>query len=168
MIKKILLVAALVFPMFAFAQEIKIGIVDVEEVVQKLPDYTEAQNKYVETSKRYEDEFAKLQEELKRRYDEIQNMPQDELQVIQERKVKDFQEYQLKTQQFEQTAAQELQKVQQDLLAPIYQKVNNAIQSVGQEGSFSMIEAKVATLLLYYASPVEDITPLVKSKLGVN
>lgn len=168
MIKKILLAAALAIPMFASAQSLKVGIVDVEEVVQKLPDYTEAQNKYVETSKKYEDEFAKLQEELKRRYDEIQNMPQDELQVIQERKVKDFQEYQLKTQQFEQTAAQELQKVQSDLLAPIYQKVNNAIQAVGQEGGYSLIEAKVSQFILYYASPVVDITPEVKAKLGVN
>ena len=168
MIKKILLAAALVFPMMSFAQSLKVGIVDVDEVVQKLPDYTEAQNKFVETSKKYEDEFSKLQEELKRRYDEIQNMPQDELQVIQERKVKDFQEYQLKTQQFEQTAAQELQKVQQDLLAPIYQKVNDAIQSVGQEGGYSLIEAKVSQLVLYYADPVVDITPEVKAQLGVN
>ena len=168
MIKKFLLAAALAIPMLMSAQDLKIGIVDVDEVVQKLPDYTEAQNKFVETSKKYEDEFAKLQEELKRRYDEIQNMPQDELQVIQERKVKDFQEYQLKTQQFEQTAAQELQKVQQDLMAPIYQKVNNAIQSVGQEGGYSLIEAKVSQLVLYYANPVVDITPEVKAKLGVN
>ena len=168
MIKKILLIAALVLPMCAFAQELKIGVINVNEVVQKLPEYTEAQNKFVETSKKYEDEFSKLQEELKRRYDEIQNMPQDELQVIQERKVKDFQEYQLKTQQFEQTAAQELQKVQQDLMAPIYQKVNNAIQSVGQEGGYSLIEAKVSQLVLYYAAPVVDITPEVKAKLGVN
>ena len=168
MFKKILLAAALAFPMFASAQTLKIGVVDVEEIVQKLPDYTEAQNKFAETSKRYEDEFAKLREEMKRRYDELEAMPEDELPTIRERKVKDFQEYQLKIQQFEESATQELSKVQQDLLAPIYQKVNNAIQSVGQEGSFSMIEAKVATLLLYYASPVEDITPLVKSKLGVN
>ena len=168
MIKKILLAAALAFPMFSFAQELKLAIVDVEEVVQKLPDYNEAQTKYVETSKKYEDEFAKLQDELKRRYDEIQNMPQDELQVIQERKIKDFQEYQVKVQQFEQTAAQELQKVQQDLLAPIYQKVNDAIQSVGQEGGYSLIEAKVTQFVLYYASPVKDITSEVKAKLGVN
>lgn len=168
MIKKILLAAALALPMFASAQNLKIGVVEVEEIVQKLPDYTEAQNKYVETSKRYEDEFAKLREEMNRRYEELQKMPEDELQTIKERKLKDFQEYQYKIQQFEESATQELSKVQQDLLQPIYQKVNDAIQSVGQENGFSLIEAKVPSLLLYYAAPIEDVTPLVKAKLGVN
>ena len=167
MIKKVLLAVALAFPMFASAQTLKIGIVDVEEIVQKLPDYTDAQNKYVETSKKYEDEFGKLREEMNRRYEELQKMPEDELATIRDRKVKDFQEYQLKIQQFEESATQELAKVQQELLAPIYQKVNNAIQAVGQEGNYSMIEAKVQSLVLYYADPVEDITPKVKAKLGV-
>lgn len=167
MIKKVLLAVALAIPMFASAQTLKIGIVDVEEIVQKLPDYTDAQNKYVETSKKYEDEFGKLREEMNRRYEELQKMPEDELATIRDRKVKDFQEYQLKIQQFEESATQELAKVQQELLAPIYQKVNNAIQTVGQEGNYSMIEAKVASLVLYYADPVEDITPKVKAKLGV-
>lgn len=167
MIKKLLLAAVLAIPMFASAQSVKIGIVDVEDIVQKLPDYTEAQNKYVETSKKYEDEFGKLREEMNRRYEELQKMPEDELATIKDRKVKDFQEYQMKIQQFEESATQELAKVQQELLAPIYQKVNNAIQAVGQEGGYSLIEAKVQSLVLYYANPVEDITPLVKTKLGV-
>ncbi|MCH5227805.1 MAG: OmpH family outer membrane protein [Muribaculaceae bacterium] len=167
MIKKILLIAALVLPMCAFAQSLKIGIVNVDEVVQKMPEYTDAQNKFVETSKRYEDELAKLQEELKRRYDEIQNMPENELETIKERKVKDFQEYQVKIQQFTQTAEQEMGKVQAELMAPIEKKVNDAIRSVGQEGGYSLIEPNVSSFILYYADPVKDITDEVKAKLGI-
>ena len=167
MIKKILLVAALVLPMCAFAQDLKIGIVNVDEVVQKLPEYTDAQNKFVETSKRYEDEFGKLQEELKRRYDDINNMPENELEAIKERKVREFQEYQVKVQQFQQTAEQELAKVQQELMAPIEKKVQDAIRSVGQEGNYSLIQPNINTFVLYYSSPVVDITNDVKAKLGV-
>ena len=165
MIKKILLIAALVFPMCAFAQSLKIGIVNPDEVVQKMPEYTAAQNKFVETSKKYEDEFGKLQEELKRRYDDINNMPQDELDAIKERKLREFQEYQAKVQQFQQTAEQELAKVQQELMAPIEKKVQDAIRSVGQEGNYSLIQP--AALNLYYAAPVVDITNDVKAKLGI-
>lgn len=168
MIKKILLIAALVIPMFASAQTLKIGLVNPEDVIQKMPEYTEAQNKFVETSKRYEDEFGKLQEELKRRYDDIQAMPDNELEAIKERKLREFQEYQVKVQQFQQTAEQELAKVQQELMAPIEKKVQDAIRSVGQEGGFSLIEANVAGIVLYYADPVIDITNDVKAKLGVN
>lgn len=168
MIKKILLIAALVLPMCAFAQTLKIGVVNVDEVVQKLPEYTDAQNKFVETSKRYEDELAKLNDELKRRYDDIQNMPENELEAIKERKVREFQEYQVKIQQFTQTAEQDMAKVQQDLMAPIEKKVQDAIRSVGQEGNFSLIEPNINSFILYYADPVVDITNDVKAKLGVN
>lgn len=167
MIKKILLAAALALPMLASAQTVKIGIVDIDEVFQKMPDTDEAQKKLADVSKKYEDEYGKLQEEMKRRYDEIQAMPDDELPAIKDRKIKDFQEYQQKVAQFEQSAGQELQKVQSDLITPIYTKINNAVQSVGQEGGFSLIEAKVATLVLYYSSPVIDITNEVKAKLGI-
>lgn len=168
MIKKIFLAAALMLPLSIFAQDLKIGIVNVDEVVQKMPEYTDAQNKFVETSKKYEDELAKLNDELKRRYDDIQNMPNDELETIKERKVREFQEYQVKIQQFTQTAEQDMAKVQQDLMAPIEKKVNDAIRSVGQEGNFSLIEPNINSIILYYSAPVVDITNEVKTKLGIN
>ena len=168
MIKKILLIAALVLPMSIFAQDLKIGIVSLDEVIEKLPEYQDAQTKFVETSKKYEDELAKLNEELKRRYDDIQNMPDDELPAIKDRKVREFQEYQVKIQQFTQSADQDLAKVQQDLMAPLEKKVRDAIESVGKDGGFSLIEQKVNQIVLYYAAPVIDITDQVKARLGVN
>lgn len=168
MLKKLLVLAAVILPMLASAQTLKIGLVDVDDIIQKLPDTTEAQNKLAETSKKYEDEYAKLNDEMKRRYDELEQMDENELPAIRDRKVKDFQEYQLKIQQFEQSATQELGRFQQELMAPIYQKVNNAVQSVGQEGNYSLIQAKISQMTLYYAAPVEDITPQVKAKLGIN
>lgn len=166
MIKKLLLAAALAIPMFASAQSLKVGIVDIQEVFQAMPDTNEAEKKLAEVSKKYEDEYGKLREEMNRRYEELQKMPENELEAIKERKVKDFQEYQAKIQQFEESATQELSKVQQELMAPIYQKLNNAVQSVGQEENYSLIEAKGQTVL-YFGSPVEDITSKVKAKLGI-
>lgn len=168
MIKKLLLIAAIILPMCVYAQDLKVGIVSLDEVIEKLPEYQDAQAKFVETSKKYEDELAKLNEELKRRYDDIQNMPEDELPAIKDRKVREFQEYQVKIQQFTQTADQDLAKVQQDLMAPLEKKVRDAIESVGKDGGFSLIEQKVSQLILYYAAPVVDITDQVKARLGIN
>ena len=168
MIKKFLLIASLVLPMFAFAQELKIGIVDIEEIVQKHPDYSDSQAKYVESAKQYEDTYMNLQEEMKRLYDEYNALGEDTPQTIRERKAKNLQEQQVKIGQFEQTIEQDLARVQQELLAPIYQKVQNAIQSIGQEEGFSLIQPKMNQFILYFASPVQDITPQVKAKLGIN
>lgn len=169
MLKKILLAVAVALPFFgASAQStLKIGLVDTDAVMQALPDTQEAQNKVADASKKYEDEYAKLGEEMKRMYDEINNMKEDELPAIRERKIREFQDYQAKVQNFEQSAQQDLQRMQQELLAPIFQKIKAAVESVGKEGGFSLIENYSPQLQFYFAEPVVDVTSQVKAKLGI-
>lgn len=167
MLKKILLAVAMLLPMLgASAQStLKIGVVDTNSIIQAHPDTQAAQTKIADASKKYEDEYAKLGEEMKRMYDELTNMKEDELPAIRERKTREFQDYQMKVQNFEQSAQQDLQRMQQELLSPIMQKIKDAIESVGKEGSFSLIQESAAQL--YFAAPVVDITPQVKAKLGL-
>lgn len=167
MLKKLLLVAAVLFPMLASAQTLKIGLVDTNEIFNKMPETAEAQTKVAEVSKKYEDEYAKLGEEMKRMYDELQAMSNDELPAIKERKTREFTDYQQKMQQFENTAMQDLQKLQADLMGPIMQKIRTAVEAVGKENGYSLIQEKNAQITLYYDSPVVDITNDVKAKLGL-
>lgn len=169
MLKKLLLAVAVALPMFcASAQStVKFGLVDTNAVIQALPDTQEAQKKVADASKKYEEEYARLGEEMKRMYDELQQMKEDELPAIKERKTREFADYQQKVQTFEQSATQDLQKMQQELLAPIFQKIKSAVEAVGQEGGYSIIQDYNPQSTLYYAAPVTDITPQVKAKLGV-
>lgn len=52
-------------------------------------------------------------------------------------------------------------------MAPIATKMKEAIESVGRENSYSLIQAFSPDQILFHASPVDDITPLVKAKLGL-
>ena len=167
MIKKFLLAALLIFPMFAVAQDLKIGIVDVLDVMEKHPDYAAAQTTFLANQKQYEDNYNKLAEEFKRLYDEYSQLADDTPQTIRERKEHNLQEQQQKIQQYEQTIQQDLARLQQELMQPIQMKIQEAIQSVGQEERFSLIEVKDNQIVLYYAAPVVDVTPLVKAKLGI-
>ncbi len=168
MLKKILLAVAIALPMFgASAQTVKIGLVDTNTIVQAMPETTEAQTKLADASKKYEDEYARLGEEMKRLYDELNNMKPDELQAIKDRKTREFTDQQQKVQQFEQQAQQDLAKMQQELMAPIFAKLKTAVEAVGREGGFSLIQDNNPQLTLYYGAPIEDITPKVKAKLGI-
>lgn len=167
MFKKILLVAALLIPMLASAQTLKIGLVDVSEIVPKMPESTEASKQLDEASKKYDEEFKKLQEEMQRRVDEYQNMSQDELPAIRERKTRELADYQAKLEQFSGEAQQHLQSMYQELMAPILQKVQTAIQAVGKEGGYSLIQDKNPQLIYYFDAPVIDITNDVKAKMGI-
>lgn len=169
MLKKILLAVALMLPMLGASAQttVKIGLVDTGAVIQAMPDTQEAQKKVADASKKYEDEYARLGEEMKRMYDELNNMKDDELPAIRERKTREFQDYQVKVQTFEQNAQQDLQRMQAELLNPIFQKIKDAVESVGKEGGFSMIQDYNPQQTLFYAAPVVDVTPQVKAKLGI-
>ena len=165
MIKKILLAVALAIPMFVSAQSLKVGVIDTNAVLEALPDTKTAEAKLAETSKKYEDEFAKLQQEFQRLYEDFQKMPENEPQAIKERKTRELGDMQQKIQTFQDNAHQDLQRMQQELMSPIIAKVRNAIESVGKEGGYSAISE--TGVFSYYASPLEDITAKVKTKLGL-
>ncbi|MDE5791662.1 MAG: OmpH family outer membrane protein [Muribaculaceae bacterium] len=165
MIKKILLAVALAIPMLVSAQTLKVGVVDTSTIMQAMPDTKTAETKLADTSKKYEDEFAKLQQEFGRLYEEFQKMPESEPQAIRERKTRELADMNQKIETFQQSASQDLQKMQQELMAPIVAKIKSAIESVGKENGYAMIQEAAA--LIYYAAPVEDITPKVKQKLGL-
>lgn len=165
MIKKILIAVALALPMFAMAQ--KFGTVDAEAVLQGMAEFTEMQSKLAEASKTYEGEYAKLQDELKAKFEEYQKISADETtpQAIKDRRMQEIQELNQKAEQFAQTAQQDLQRQQQQLMVPIQEKIMNAIQTVGKEGGYTMVLPQ--GVAYYTASDVTDLTPQVKTKLGV-
>ena len=165
MIKKIILAAALALPVFASAQSVKIGLVDTNAVMTSLPEMKTAQEKMEATAKSYQDEYNKLGEEMNRKLEEFKAMKEDEPAAIKERKTRELEDFNQKIQQFQQQADQDLTKLQQDLLMPIQQKVRDAIQSVGKEGGYTLIQELQQQL--FYAAPAADITADVKAKLGV-
>lgn len=166
MIKRILIAFALALPMLASAQTVKIGLVDLNAIMAGHPDTAAAQTKLEETQKKYEAEYRKLGEEMERMYTEFQKA-QDDLPAIKERKAKELSDYQQKIQQFEQSAAADLQRMQGELMQPILTKITQAIESVGKEGNYTIIQPLDPQLVLYYAAPAVDVTAAVKTKLGM-
>ena len=165
MIKKVFLLAALILPMFASAQTLKIGIINTPEIFNAMPQTAEAQKTLEENNAKYEAEYKNLLAEMEKQYNDFQAMPETELPAIKERKARELQDTQQKIQAFEQNAMQDMQKKQDELMAPITQKIKDAIEAVGKEGGYSLIQELQSQL--YIGAPVEDITAKVKSKLGL-
>lgn len=165
MLKKILLAVILALPMFVSAQTIKIGLVNSETILTAMPESATAQQSLANLSKQLEDQMKQLQDEMNRKVEEFKALGEDTPTTIQEQKMKDIQDYQAKLETFYQNAQQELSRKQQELMAPIISKINDAIKSVGQEGNYTIIQETAA--VLYFGAPAEDITPLVKAKLGI-
>ena len=167
MLKKILLAVAIALPMFASAQTLKVGIVDTNAIFQAMPETAAAQTKLQEIQKKYQDEYTRLDDEFKRMVEDLQKMKDDELPAIKERKTREINDYQQKIQAFMQSADQDIAQQQQGLMTPIATKMKDAIESVGKENAFSLIQTYSPDQILYHAAPVVDITPMVKAKLGL-
>jgi len=163
MFKRILLAIMIALPMSVFAQ--KFGTINGQQVMEALPAFQEMKTKLEASSKTYEDEFAKLQQEMEKKYTELQQMTEDTPAAIRDRRVQEVQELDQKIQQFRATAQQDLQRQQAQLMQPIQEQLLKAIQTVGAEGGFTFIFD--VNEPLYVGTTVENVTDKVKTVLGI-
>ena len=163
MIKKLLLAIMIALPMSVFAQ--KFAVINTQQLMESMPDIKTVNEQLEAANKKYQDEFNKLQEEMQKKYEEFQSLDANTPQTIKDRRMQEMQELSNKIEQFRETAAQDIQRQQQQLMAPIQEKVLKAIQAVGAEGNYTFVFEGM--LPLYTGTDVTDITETVKTRLGV-
>ena len=163
MFKRLLIAILIALPLSVFAQ--KFAVINTQSLMESMPELKTANEQLEAANKKYADEFKKLQEEFGKKYEEYQALDPSTLQTIKDRRMQEMQELENKIQQFQATASQDLQRQQQQLLAPIQEKVMQAVQAVGAEGGYTFVFEN--TQALYTGSDVTDITPTVKSRLGI-
>lgn len=163
MIKKLLVAIMIALPMSLFAQ--KFGVVNTNEIMETMPEIKTIQTQMDAATKKYEAEFTKLQEEFQKKYEEFQKLDENTLPAIRDRRMQEMQELDNKIQQFRQTAAQDLQRQNQQLMAPVQDRLVKAIQAVGAEGNYTFIFENMQPV--YVGKDVVNVTPDVKTRLGI-
>ena len=160
--------AALVaLPMCIAAQTLKFGTVNSQEIFNLMPDKATAEATLQSVSEKNQTKYTNLQNENEKKNKEFQELGADTPQSIKDRRMQELQENQQKIQNFQQMASQDLQKQQETLLAPITEKIQQAIQAVGAEGGYTFIYDLSIPCVVYTGTGAEDVTPQVKAKLGI-
>ena len=106
-----------------------------------------------------EEFFTKLREFQERQAtmpESIREMRQSELAELEQRIVA-----------FRQTAEADLRRKQMELMAPVIEKVRTAIEAVGTENGFTYIFDLAAQSIVFESPTSNDVTPLVKARLGI-
>lgn len=169
MIKKILVLLACVLPLTVLAQDIKVGYYNRVNLIQSMPEYTEATKKLDQLSLDYEKEVVLIQEEYNKKGSEYiagrDTMPE----AIRLRREAEIQDLQTRLQSFVDDSRNNLSKQQQDLLNPITRKVDVAVQAIGKENSFLLIfdTSAKADLSYFSVDKCVDVTNLLRTKLGM-
>lgn len=164
--RKIFVTLMLCLPFALMAQQ-KIAIVDTQKIMAGLPDVVQVQNKVQELAKKYDADIKGMQDELKKKAEDYTkekekgNMPE----TIQKRKEQELQDIQIRIQQSYTAMQEDLQKQQQALLAPVQQKVSEAIKKVSDNmGIAYVLEAAV---VINVGKDAIDITKNVEDTLGI-
>jgi outer membrane protein len=168
--KKFLLVAGSFFLLTLAANAQRYGIVDTKYILDKMPDYKEAQKKLDQFSEQWQKEIETKQAELDKMYkdfdaeqvmlsDVLKKKRQDEIFL----KEKDTRELQRKRFGFE----GDLFKRRQELIKPIQDKVYNAIQKIAVAKQYDFILDKSEGITVIFADPKLDRSEDVLKELGI-
>lgn len=168
MLKKIALVLMLALPMGVFAQNLKFGHINAQEIVTAMPEFTKAQTDIQNLEKQLTSELQRSNEEFNKKYQEFMQAQDSLPQNIAERRQKELIDMQQRTEQFQQEAAQQMQKAQADAMAPIYKKLDDAIKAVGAaEGVIYIFDLARTPVAYVNESQSINLTAKVKSQLGI-
>ncbi len=168
--KKIFLLAACSFIIATVSVAQRYAVIDSKFILDKMPEYKEAQKKLDQFSEIWQQEVDQKQvllDKMYKDYDAEQVMLSDELKKKREdelyNKDKELRDLQKKHFGFE----GDLFKKRQELIKPIQDKVYNAVQKLAVEKGFDFILDKSEGITVIFADPKLDRSEEVLKNLGV-
>ncbi len=166
MLKKIIIVALIALPFTMFAQD-KLGHINSQEIISLMPERAIIETTIDTLQTQWEKELMIMREEYSAKIKEYQEKQATMPESIKQARISELTEMEQRIGTFQQTAYTDLQKKQQELIAPIIDKVKKAIDQVGAENGFTYIFDLGTQVILYQSPKSNDVTPLVKKKLGL-
>lgn len=159
-------VATLAIGVVANAQELKFGHIDSQSVLANMPDKLAAEKQLQDEATKLEEQLKIMSNDLQQKYDEYITKRDSLPELIRATKEKEIQDADQRIQSYRQMAQQSLAQKEQQLLGPIIEKVQKAIDEVGKENGFVYIFELGSQIILYNSQQSVDVGPLVKAKLG--
>ena len=161
--KKIIIALMLALPMLASAQ--KFGHINTQELFAQMPEMAQVRAQMDTVQSQYENQLASMNEEFQRKVQDYQAQEATMADAIKQIRQQELQEMQQRIQLFYQTAEQDIQKKQQELLAPVHEKMVKAIKAVGDREGYTYIFDSAA--MQYVSESALDVMPAAKKELGI-
>lgn len=163
---KLLLVATVLLLSFGASAQVKLGHINSDDLIAAMPETKSMQDELKKLGSTYDTEYKIQANALQAKYlkyGKEQETKTEEENALRQKEVQDLQQ---KLQTYAQTADKELQQKQMDLLKPILEKAQNAIQDVAKAKSIKYVfdSAPGKGLLVFDG---EDLLAAVKVKLGI-
>ena len=163
--KRIIIIAAMaLMSVSAFAQ--KFAYVDFNEVMMLMPEMDEARATLEENEKTQSEIFQAMYEEYQTKVQQYQQKAETWTPAIRQSKENEIMEIQTRLEQTQQSFTAEINQLQQELQAPIYEKAQKVITDLAKAKGVAAVFEKAQLL---YIDPAQciDLTPEARVALNI-
>ncbi|MFT5250272.1 MAG: outer membrane protein [bacterium] len=162
---KPLFVAILLFigaTSFVNAQS-KVAHIDTQALAEAMPEMKAAQSQLESLQKTYDTEIKNLVKEFETKIAQYEVEAESKTAEVNSKRAEEVQGMQANINAYRQGALEDLQKKQEDLIAPILEKARTAIQKVGRTQGYEYVMDSSSLLL----AEGKDLLVDVKKELGI-
>ena len=149
------------------AQAPKFGHIDLQALIQVMPERATAETEFNKFQGELEDIFGEMQKDLRTKMAGLEQLGDSVSEIKRNAKIAEIQDMQQRIQNYQQNAQQQLQQKQNDLLKPVFDKAEKAIGEVAKEKGLIYVFDIGTKVVLYKSNESIDLLPMVKVKLGL-
>lgn len=144
----------------------KFGHINSEQLISMMPESATIEKELETLGKTFDDELKSMYSEFEAKGKKYEAEAATKGDAINKSRAKEMQDMQQRMQQYQQSAQQEIQKKRFDLLQPILERAQKAIDEVAKEKNLDYIfDASKGQLL--FAKESKNVLDDVKKKLGI-
>jgi outer membrane protein len=165
-IKHLLCTVAIVFFSFAASAQTKVGTVNINIIVSKLPEIAQVKTGIQAYEKQLQNDLKIKLEAYEKEVEEANKAFPTMTDEVKKSKQQEIFELESDIKKFRQNAAQLAQLKQEELMRPLYKRVGNAVSVIAKEEKFTQIFTLDGNELAY-VDPLFDLTIKVAKKLGL-
>jgi outer membrane protein len=163
---------ALFASLASYGQDIqKLGYADTDYILLQLPEAKKVESELQAHGSQLEAQLKAKAADYEKKLKDLQDNASKWVDAVVQDKQNELQNLQQAFQKFQQDAEASFSKKQSELMAPLYQKVGNAIAEVSKENGYTFVITLNASggagNVLLYKDPQFDVSALVLKKLGV-
>ncbi|MBK8499856.1 MAG: OmpH family outer membrane protein [Flavobacteriales bacterium] len=144
----------------------KLGHIDRQKLMLSLPERPDAEKRMQDFAKTLDERLKAMGAEYEAKVTAAQARAEAMTQTEKEVAVREIQELETRIKAAQEKAQEDLAKQEEELLRPMVEKSNAAINEVASTNNFTYIFDTSTGFVLYFDKG-EDIMPLVKAKLGI-
>ncbi|KAA6314519.1 Chaperone protein Skp [termite gut metagenome] len=167
--KKPILFVVLLFAVSLMANAQKFALIDMEYILQHIPDYEQADEQLNQLSQKYQNEVEALTQQAQSLYKDYQSKAAA---LSEEQRTKKEEEIVTKEKAVAELRRKyfgpegELVKKRESMMAPIQDEIYAAVKEISELAGYSVVADRASTTGIIFASPRIDISNEVLTKLG--